>query len=148
MKVVIDASITLDLFTSIPNSLAHQRALALFDDIAENRVDACVPTHYSIEVASAAVRFQRRNAERVTQKKLLQYLERLETFAIEHCSFIVNPALVGGWAIAMNCSGYDAVYIHLARKLGAALASSDKAQLAAARNLKIPLWEPVARDAA
>lgn len=38
MNVVIDASITLDLFTSIPNSLAHQRATALFDDIAEQRL--------------------------------------------------------------------------------------------------------------
>ena len=46
----------------------------------------------------------------------------------------------------MNCSGYDAVYIQLARKLDAALASSDKAQLAAARNFKIALWEPVVRD--
>lgn len=146
MNVVIDASITLDLFTSIPNSLAHQRATALFDDIAEGRVRACVPAHYSIEVASAVVRFQRRNAGHVTQKTVLQYLEHLQTFAIEHCIFIVNPLLVSGWAIAMNCSGYDAVYIQLARKLDAALASSDKAQLAAARNFKIALWEPVVRD--
>ena len=80
-------------------------------------------------------------------KEAIEFLGHLETFHIDYVGYVLSPLIVGQWAAAMNCSAYDAVYIHLACKLDASLATSDKGQMAAAAGFKVTLWEvPASAD--
>ena len=98
-------------------------------------------SHFSIEVANAALKYQRRHRTIVKPKEAIEFLARLEKFPLNYVGYVLSPLIVAQWAAAMNCSAYDAVYIHLARRLDASLATSDKGQKAAAAAFKVPLWE-------
>ena len=147
MNVVIDASIALDLFTTPSQSPAQLRAIALFEGIADGTVTASVPDHFSIEVANAALKYQRRYNTLVQPRQAIEFLGHLEAFPIDYVGYVLSPKRVGEWAAAMNCSAFDAVYVHLARELDASLATSDKGQKAAAAGFRVPLWEvPASAD--
>ena len=147
MNVVVDASIALDLFTTPLHSPAYASAKALFQVIGDGKVIASVPDHFSIEVANAMLKYQRRYNTMKKPKEAIEFLGHLETFHIDYVGYVLSPLIVGQWAAAMNCSAYDAVYIHLARKLDASPATSDKGQMAAAAGFKVPLWEvPASAD--
>ena len=140
MNVVIDASIALDLFTTPGKSPVKLRAISLFEAIADGTVIASVPDHLSIEVANEALKYQRRYSTLVKRRQAIEFLGHLEAFPIDYVGYVLNPKRVGEWAAAMNCSAFDAVYIHFARELDTNLATSHKGQKAAAAGFKVPLW--------
>ena len=74
MNVVIDASIALDLFTTPSQSPAQLRAIALFTAIADGTLIASVPDHFSIEVANAALKYQRRYSTLVKPRQAIEFL--------------------------------------------------------------------------
>ena len=83
MNVVVDASIALDLFTTPKGSLAHIRAITLFKSITSGDLTAFVPDHFSIECASGAIKYQRRNKATATQAQTLEFLRQLDIFKIQ-----------------------------------------------------------------
>ncbi len=140
--VVVDASIMLDAFTAPKASEAFQRARQLLTEIQAGQVRAAAPEHFSIEVASGALKFQRRHRDQLSAKDVLGFLKAVDAFPINLCSIVVNADLVASWALAMNCGAYDAVYVQLARQLDAQVATSDRGMRAACLGFNVALWEP------
>jgi len=77
----------------------------------------------------------------VTPRQAIEFLGHMEAFTIDYVGYVLSPKRVGEWAAAMNCSAFDAVYVHLARELDASLAMSDKGQKVAAAGFMVQLWE-------
>ena len=90
MNVVVDASIALDLFTTSIHSAGYVRARALFQAIGDQAVVASVPDHFSIEVANAALKYQRRHRTIVKPKEAIEFLARLEKFPLNYVGYVLR----------------------------------------------------------
>jgi predicted nucleic acid-binding protein len=144
VRVVVDASIIMDAFTTTLGSDANRRSLSLLQAIMAGEVQALAPDHFTIECANAGRKYQQRNRDAITMRDTLQFFNRMKEFPIQQCTMVLDSHLCASWAYAFNSSAYDAVYVELARMLDAQVATSDKGMRAACLNFKVPLWEPPA----
>jgi predicted nucleic acid-binding protein len=137
MTIVIDASIALAW---------------CFDDEASDETDAVaqhviangglVPSLFHLELANVLLQAERRG--RISPSEIAQRLDLIAQMPIE-----TDPQTVGrAWsetlslARAHKLTSYDAAYLELAARRGAALATKDKALAAAANQLGVPLKIP------
>jgi predicted nucleic acid-binding protein len=137
MTIVIDASIALAW---------------CFDDEASDETDAVaqqviangglVPSLFHLELANVLLQAERRG--RISPSEIAQRLDLIAQMPIE-----TDPQTVGrAWsetlslARAHKLTSYDAAYLELAARRGAALATKDKALAAAARQLGVPVKTP------
>lgn len=109
---VVDAAIVIDLICDFPAAEPFRGALASATAVA-------APAHLDAEVLSALGRLQRagqltRAAERV---------EALATFGARR--WPLQPLLSPAWALANRIAIRDALYVALAKSLGATLITSD-----------------------
>lgn len=137
MTIVIDASIALAW---------------CFDDEASDETDAVaqhviangglVPSLFHLELANVLLQAERRG--RISPSEIAQRLDLIAQMPIE-----TDPQTVGrAWsetlslARAHKLTSYDAAYLELAARRGAALATKYKALAAAASQLGVPLKIP------
>ena len=142
MKVVVDASIIMDAYTTTLGSDANRRSIALIEAIMDGSVQAYAPDHFSVECANAGRKYQQRNRKVITMQDTLQFFEAMREFPIQLCTMVLDAHRCASWAYAFNCSAYDAVYVELARMLDAQVATCDGGMATACRNFEVPLWKP------
>jgi predicted nucleic acid-binding protein len=135
-RFVLDASVALRWFLSdpIPAYARQVRRLAL------EGARAVVPALWHLEMANGLAAAERRGIltpAHVDQS--LDDIERLLGQAIESDSGLVSPRQALATARAFRLSGYDAVYLDLARRERLPLATLDEELRAAARQAGVAL---------
>ncbi|MBZ0253868.1 MAG: type II toxin-antitoxin system VapC family toxin [Candidatus Methylomirabilis sp.] len=137
MRFVLDASATLAwLF----EDEARPRSESLLDFL-DGRT-ALVPPIWSIEVANALLMAERRG--RVPPEKTAAYAEALGHLPVEEAPVGRTDVLVEVAALAREAglTIYDGLYLHVARREGAPLATLDERMKRAARKLRVKLLTP------
>ena len=133
--IVLDGSLALSWV--LPDEQAAQSSV-----VRASMAAGCltlVPAHWALEVANALCMAERR--KRISQADTAAALAALQRLSIK-----TDPetgARAGSDTLALarqnTLSVYDAAYLELAMRSGAALASLDRALRAAASKLKVPL---------
>lgn len=133
MTVVVDASMAVPLFVA---EAATADAVALFRD----PVRLLVPDIFRLEVAAVLARRARRG-EIANEDVIagLRALDRLDLAAAPH-----GPLLMDALRLSLDRRHplLDCIYLSLAQRREAALATCDRALAALARALSVPLWSP------
>lgn len=112
--IVADASAALELL------LARPRAAAVRDALA-GHAELHVPEHFHVEVLSVLRRYSLRGE--LTERRAAVALSALaELRAIRYPVIELTDAI---WELRANLTAYDAAYLALARRLGAALLTLD-----------------------
>lgn len=137
MTIVIDASIALAW---------------CFDDEASDETDAVaqqviangglVPSLFHLELANVLLQAERRG--RISPSEIAQRLDLIAQMPIETDPQTASRAWSETLSLARahKLTSYDAAYLELAARRGAALATKDKALAAAARQLGVPVKTP------
>lgn len=134
MSFVLDASVAVAWFLGDEDDLRAQAALSRLEtDVAE------VPHVWHVEVRSALLGAERRR--RLPSDEVDDCLRRLRELPVRTDSV---PELDTAFALARarRLNLYDALYLELAQRADAALATLDHALAAAATAEGIPLLEP------
>jgi predicted nucleic acid-binding protein len=131
--LVIDASTALGFLMTdeqAPDALKALEAL-------EHGVPIWVPGHWALEVSDALLTAQRRG--RLTAADAATAVEVLQQLPIETDSETARRALGAIAAVARlhNLTTFDAAYLELAMRKGAALATSDSSLARAARKAAV-----------
>lgn len=126
LSVVIDASAAVELLLRTPAGLRAEAALR------GNRV--MVPAHFDAEVFSALGRLVR--GGKLEERLVEPILEELARAPF--IRYTVQPLLVEAWRLRHNLALRDALYIALARRLGALFVTAD-AHLARAPALGVAM---------
>ena len=131
--VVVDASFVGLLH--LPDELPVAKASALTSELVTRPLH--VPSHWQFEIVSMLVKAEKRG--RITRQQRGRMLGDIGWLLIQvdvqtpdHAWLDILPL-----ADAHGLTVYDAAYLELAERLGAALASNDQQLLAAARSLGI-----------
>lgn len=127
--LVIDGSAALGLLLPDENQTPAARKLRATLDSA---VRLYVPAHWWMEMANGILMAERR--KRLTQALAIEVLALLEALNVTTDSDPVERSLAATIALARQhgLTAYDAAYLELAMRKGAALASQDQALLKAA----------------
>lgn len=130
VRLVLDASTALAWIFERIDPKEAERANAVLAGLKER--EALVPPLWHVEVLNALVAAQRRGV--ITVSKALDFLSRLDRLPIR-TDAAVPPRKEHVFALARehNLSAYDAIYLELALRAGAALATFDR-RLARARD--------------
>lgn len=131
--IVVDASVAMSLLQKEPTSIDVRAAL---DRWATDGTMLYVPAPFWAEIVNALTKRHRRPGARVIEA--LFELDQLMMVSIE----IDRPLLLAGLDLVER-SGltiHDAVYLALARSLGAKLATFDQELIAAAGSDGINMW--------
>ncbi|MCA1841801.1 MAG: type II toxin-antitoxin system VapC family toxin [Actinobacteria bacterium] len=126
-RLVLDAAAAVEIFlgTTEGNRLAGQMPAGS---------TTYVPEHFYVEVAAALRRMELVGAVPVARVGVAyRRLRRLKATRAE-----VRPLLPPAWRLRHNLTIADALYVALARKLGATLVTGDQ-RLTRAPNLQIPV---------
>jgi len=129
-KFVLNASVSLLWFLTDEPFDLRIRALWLRDDIISGRVIIHVPDIWLFEVSSGLVKAV--HAKRLTLKQAQEALSRVEgllalpTWHLHAHDRDWLYSDVARWAMGFSMSFYDAVYLHLAKFLGATFWTADK----------------------
>ncbi|MFP3941240.1 MAG: type II toxin-antitoxin system VapC family toxin [Thermoanaerobaculia bacterium] len=121
---VLDASAAVELLLGTGAGARADRAL--------RGETVAAPAHVDAEVLSALARLFREGA--VAQERVERSVAALARAPVRR--FPLPPLLVEAWALRANLALRDALYVALARRLGAALVTAD-ARLARAPELGI-----------
>jgi predicted nucleic acid-binding protein len=118
-SVVLDASAGVELLLRTPAGARAEAAL--------RGHQVAVPAHFDAEVLSALGRLARAGAlEKRLVEPILHQLARAP-----FVRYTLQPLLAAAWGLRHNLAPRDAIYVALARRLGAMLLTAD-ARLAAA----------------
>lgn len=131
--IVLDASFALSLLREEATSVSVRAAL---DAWATDRSSLVVPTPFWAEIINALTKRHGRPGSEVIEA--LYILDQLTITTVE----VDRPLLLAGLDLVER-SGltiHDAVYLALARSIGAKLATFDRALIAAAGGDAIDLW--------
>lgn len=113
-RVVADASAVVDLLLGTGPAPRVREAL--------RGVDRAAPAHLDAEVLSAIGRYARRGE--LSAAAAAARLRALARLPVER--YALAPLLVDAWALRESVSLRDALYVALARRLGAALLTTDR----------------------
>jgi predicted nucleic acid-binding protein len=136
MPFVLDASVALAWhFRDEDSASAKAAARRSYSD------PVVVPQHWPLEVASAALRGERR--QRAEPEDVDRFIERLRTLDIRTDALAPDEVYsnVIPLARAHRLTVYDAAYLELAERLGLPLATLDAALTKAARSVGVQLVE-------
>lgn len=130
-NLVLDGSAALGLFLSDENQSRFPQSLR---DLLATQIEVFVPPHWWMEVANGIVMAERRN--RITQAAGMEALGLLASLSIATDAEAPERILptVAALARQHGLTAYDAGYLELAIRKGAALASQDRELLLAAQN--------------
>jgi predicted nucleic acid-binding protein len=126
-RLVLDASAAVEIFLGTPEG----RRLAAQ---TPPRSETHVPEHFYVEVAAAFRRLELAGVL-APDRAAVGFRRLLELTTVRAQ---VRPLLPAAWALRQNITVADAVYVVLARSLGATLVTGDK-RLAKAPTLGIPV---------
>ncbi len=132
MRLVLDASMALAwLFERQKSNELECAERAL---LALETADVTVPSLWHIEIANALLVGERRNV--VTEAQVMDYLNRLVSLPIktDDTTTMSRRDSVMAFARQHTLSAYDAVYLDLALRKNATLATFDMKLAAAMRN--------------
>ncbi|MDR3086832.1 MAG: type II toxin-antitoxin system VapC family toxin [Azoarcus sp.] len=129
MNIALDASMALSWLFGRQKPGEQGIADAALDNLS--RAEAFVPLLWHTEIANALLVAERRKL--VTEAIVIDYLERLAALPIEEDNLppLLRRDQVMSLARRYDLTAYDAIYLELALRKGAALATFD-ARLAAA----------------
>lgn len=133
MRIVVDASITGMILLS--DEMSEQSA-----EMQENLIgsELLLAAHWPLEVASLLIKAMRR--QRLSKTDLEKRLAEVDGLtAVGKLQPTAAARDIYGLALAANLTAYDAVYLELAVRLDATLASNDDALIAAARTRGVPV---------
>ena len=131
--VVVDASI---VGAIVLNEMDTAVAATIEGGLAE--AELAVPAHSSLEIASILVKAARRQRVALSDRQArLVRAARILRSGTEHPA--TSTRTIFDLAMATGLTAYDAVYLDLALRLDAALATNDDALLAAARTRGVPV---------
>ena len=131
--IVVDASI-------VGTIVLNETDSVVAEEIEARLVDAelAVSAHSSLEIASILVKAARRQRTVLTDRQArLNRAERILRSATAHPA--TSSQAIFDLAMATGLAAYDAVYLELALRLDATLATNDDALLAAARARGVPV---------
>lgn len=135
-RFVLDASVALRWFLSNPVPAYARRVRQLMLDGAR----AVVPAVWQLEMANGLAVAERRGVLTAADAdQSLTEIERLLGLAIENDPAVVSVRQALTTARAFQLSGYDAVYLDLARRERVPLATLDEALRAAAVRTSVAL---------
>lgn len=132
-SVVVDASFVLRYVLHTASARPHPRGLQLLDDC-----ELLVPTLWHAEVANALVQAERRGA--ATAERVGQALAAILALEPEVDVHPVDVSLNLDLARAHGLSAHDSLYLELAHRRRAALATYDTEMAAAAQRAGIRLY--------
>jgi predicted nucleic acid-binding protein len=138
--VVIDASFVLRYVLHTQAPRPHPAGLAALRD-----VELVVPALWNAEVANVLVQAERRGA--ATPAKVGQALGLINALSPMVDNHVVDVTRNVELARAYRLSAYDALYLELALRRKAALATYDDDMIAAAPSAGIRLYPPPAASA-
>lgn len=125
-KLIIDASVAIDLFAS-KDACRAEAAEKIFRCTSSNDISIYAPRLFLVEVAGVLVRFLSPNIVNDIVKRLSE-----EIMIIGDDLYFEKSVKI---ALATGSRGADAYYIGLAETLNAPLATSDKIQAQNARKI-------------
>lgn len=131
-SVVLDASFVLRYVLHVPSARPHAAGLGLLKDC-----ELLVPALWHAEVANALVQAERRGAAPADVGRALTAITALMPVVDTHC---VDVARNLELARAYRLSAYDALYLELALRRKAALATYDAELIAAAPSAGVRLY--------
>jgi predicted nucleic acid-binding protein len=136
-RFVLDASVSLAWFLDEPvPDLARRVRSAL-----ENGARALVPSLWYLEVANGFAIGERRGLLNPSQsQRCLDDIQKLLADAIDSSANLVSVRLALSVARTFRLTAYDAAYLEMARQEQIPLATLDKALIAAAANVGVPLF--------
>ncbi|MFT4229781.1 MAG: type II toxin-antitoxin system VapC family toxin [Microbacterium sp.] len=139
MPLVVDTSITLAwLFPDESNETAD----AVLERIAESDETMIAPALWIEETANAVVSAHRRG--RLSDALVAQSVALLENLPVQIASQPSDRGALVAEALRSGLSAYDAAYLLLAERNGAALATLDGKLAAAARAAGVEVWPEAA----
>lgn len=139
--IVHDASVA--VAWHVHQSPQLTRYAGAVSDLAETeKVTFCVPPVWDYEVASTLTRLHRDQRNGFTLVQLRHAVATLGRMNIDVHTFTSSVGEVVGLAMRYRLSGYDALYLDLADRLDAPLATYNKALIAACRQFKIKHYQP------
>jgi predicted nucleic acid-binding protein len=130
--LVVDASVALSWCFEDETTETGERALTLLETN-----EAVVPALWWWEVANVLVVAQRRS--RLTEAQASRSLAVLQDLPLRTDDAAPAPQRWMALAAAHGLSAYDASYLELAERLGATLATTDEALVAAAQRAGVTL---------
>lgn len=133
MRIVVDASITGMILLS--DEMSEQSA-----ELRENLIgsELLPAAHWPLEIASLLIKTMRR--QRLSKADLEKRLAEVDGLtSVGKLQPTAAARDIYGLALAANLTAYDAVYLELAVRLDATLASNDDALIAAARTRGVPV---------
>ncbi|MGA6980404.1 MAG: type II toxin-antitoxin system VapC family toxin [Candidatus Sulfotelmatobacter sp.] len=136
-RFVLDASVSLAWFLDEPvPDLARRVRSAL-----ENGARALVPSLWYLEVANGFAIGERRGLLNPSQsQRCLDDIQKPLADAIDSSANLVSGRLALSVARTFRLTAYDAAYLEMARQEQIPLATLDKALIAAAANVGVPLF--------
>jgi len=135
-SLVIDASTTLGFLMKDEREAHALKALAT----VESGVPTHVPAHWCVEVANGLIMAERR--KRASQADITEALNLVRELPVKTDD--ETGQRLGGATAALarqyNLTIYDAAYLELAMRYGAALATSDAALIKAAKSAGVAIF--------
>lgn len=129
-RFVMDASVALAWF--LPGQEVHARIAAeVLRLLRETDARCIVPALWHYEVGARLIRARRRGE--ISAPALAQAAEDVGTLSLETHHIGIEVSQVVELAARYNVTGYDAIYLQLARSQAVALATADDGQIAAGR---------------
>lgn len=133
--VVFDCSAIVPWFLEEEASAWSER---LLDGIT--KLDVHVPALWHLEFPNVLLNAERRG--RIGSETRAGLIERAARLPLMTDSQIVSLADISRLAMTYNLSTYDAAYLELALRLGARLATQDRALIGAAHKARVALISP------
>jgi predicted nucleic acid-binding protein len=137
MPLVLDASIALAWY--LPGQ-SNEYAVAVYAHLNSGTDEASAPLLWRVELASVLLRSHRRGD--VSETHALQALADAEQLPIALFDIQLNSTEIFRLGKRYRLSGYDAVYLELARRLNFPIASADRGIKSAAARHGVPVFEP------
>ena len=138
IELVLDASVSLAWF--LRDSPERASYAAAVSAAATQGAILHVPVQWGIEMGHVLLRERRRKA--LTQRRLQEALEDLDSFDIRVHLELFAPRRVVELAKRYHLQGYDAIYFDLSRTLGLPLATLDQGHHQAAAAHAVNLFAP------
>ena len=137
MKLVLDASMALAWIFERQNPLEVARANASLQHLAHPEAKVIVPSLWYTEVANALLVAERRKV--ITIAAVTQFKTKLAALPVQCDEVPVTNTIEATLSLARThqLTSYDASYLELALRVGAKLATFDRALIAAAEAVGI-----------
>lgn len=136
MPLVLDASIALAWY--LPGQ-GNDYAAAVYERLSSGEDQASAPLLWRIELASVLLRSHRRGD--VSETHALQALADAEQLPIALFDVQLNATEIFRLGKRYRLSGYDAIYLELARRLNLPIASVDRGIRSAATHHGVPVFK-------